>query len=242
MTRTEFGACVQMAGERLNIVEVAKWLGMEVRGDRGQCPFHDEKTPGALQFNVPQGYCHCHSCGESANAVKLTSHIRGIKPGEALRELDATFGLQLPIGGRKPSQAQRKALSEYEKQRIENQKNKLRQKLLKSILQTLGEWKQRYCPDINDSDWDERYIFAAKESDIVEYYLTASKDNNSPPDTDICILQWQNRIRSLDLIYSQRGQVRSEIGSLFSSFIDGRITLEELIKRHKEATTAYERL
>lgn len=44
---------------------------------RGNCPFHNEKTPKNKSFsvNMETGQFHCHSCGKSGNATDIKKHF-----------------------------------------------------------------------------------------------------------------------------------------------------------------------
>lgn len=60
----------ELAKSKLNIIDVAIWLGLDVKGDVAPCPFHNERSQGAFRFNVKEQFCHCFSCGESADCMQ----------------------------------------------------------------------------------------------------------------------------------------------------------------------------
>lgn len=97
MTRAQFEYAKDRALCSLDIISVANWLGLEVRGDRAACPFHNESTIGAFQLNVKKCFCYCHSCHKSADAIALTSFIKCIRPALALRQLNTAFNLGLGL-------------------------------------------------------------------------------------------------------------------------------------------------
>jgi len=82
--------------ERVNILDVADFFGLRVekRFDRYaiECPFHEsvlgkpDRNLGNCVTSSNNGFrtCHCFSCGESGNVVKVAMAQTGLKYSEAI--------------------------------------------------------------------------------------------------------------------------------------------------------------
>lgn len=78
----------------------------------GLCPFHEERTPSFYVSPEKQVY-HCHGCGASGDAIRFLQQTSGLSFLEAVEELAARAGMQLPEL-RAPSEAERRRRSELE--------------------------------------------------------------------------------------------------------------------------------
>ena len=59
------------------------------------CPFHNEKTP-SFTINDEKGFYHCFGCGAHGDAIRWMTDHRGLPFMEAVKELAATAGLEVP--------------------------------------------------------------------------------------------------------------------------------------------------
>jgi DNA primase len=59
------------------------------------CPFHNEKTP-SFTINDEKGFYHCFGCGAHGDAIRWMTDHRGLPFMEAVKELAATAGLDVP--------------------------------------------------------------------------------------------------------------------------------------------------
>ena len=59
------------------------------------CPFHNEKTP-SFTINDEKGFYHCFGCGAHGDAIRWMTDQRGLPFMDAVKELAATAGLELP--------------------------------------------------------------------------------------------------------------------------------------------------
>src|SRR5690349_6276257 len=59
------------------------------------CPFHSEKTPSFTVSPIKQFY-HCFGCGAHGNAIGFVMEYDGMHFVEAVSELAARIGLQVP--------------------------------------------------------------------------------------------------------------------------------------------------
>ncbi len=59
------------------------------------CPFHNEKTP-SFTINDDKGFYHCFGCGAHGDAIRWMTEQRGLPFMDAVKELAATAGLEVP--------------------------------------------------------------------------------------------------------------------------------------------------
>lgn len=84
----------KLANERLNITEVATWLGLNIKNHYTYCIYHKEKTR-SLRLYQNTFYTFC--CNRTGNAISLTSQVLGVTNFEALELLNDSFHLGLDI-------------------------------------------------------------------------------------------------------------------------------------------------
>jgi DNA primase len=83
---------------RVDIVDVVgKYVQLKKSGANysGLCPFHDEKTPSFTVSPAKQFY-HCFGCQKHGNAIGFLMDYGGMGYVEAVKELAATVGMQVP--------------------------------------------------------------------------------------------------------------------------------------------------
>nr|WP_277991074.1 DNA primase [Sphingomonas panni] len=61
------------------------------------CPFHTEKTP-SFWVNDDKAFYHCFGCGAHGDAIRWMTDQRGLPFLDAVRELAAAAGLDMPAG------------------------------------------------------------------------------------------------------------------------------------------------
>ncbi|MFW2852604.1 DNA primase [Sphingomonas sp. TX0543] len=77
------------------------------REHKGCCPFHNEKTP-SFYVNDDKGFYHCFGCSAHGDAIRWMTDQRGLPFMDAVRELAASAGLDLPApDSRAAKQAER---------------------------------------------------------------------------------------------------------------------------------------
>ena len=59
------------------------------------CPFHNEKTP-SFTINDEKGFYHCFGCGAHGDAIRWMTDQRGLPFIDAVKELAAAAGLEVP--------------------------------------------------------------------------------------------------------------------------------------------------
>ncbi|MEQ7872778.1 DNA primase [Sphingomonas sp. ASV193] len=61
------------------------------------CPFHNEKTP-SFTVNDDKGFYHCFGCGAHGDAIRFLTDARGLPFIDAVKELAAKAGIEVPAG------------------------------------------------------------------------------------------------------------------------------------------------
>ena len=59
------------------------------------CPFHNEKTP-SFTVNDDKGFYHCFGCGAHGDAIRFLTDQRGMPFIDAVKELAAKAGMEVP--------------------------------------------------------------------------------------------------------------------------------------------------
>jgi DNA primase len=83
---------------RVDIVDlVSRYVQLKKGGAnyQGLCPFHNEKTPSFTVSPAKQFY-HCFGCGAHGNAIGFLMAHGGLGYVDAVKELAASVGMQLP--------------------------------------------------------------------------------------------------------------------------------------------------
>lgn len=73
------------------------------------CPFHNEKTP-SFTVNDEKGFYHCFGCGAHGDAIRWMTNQRGLAFMDAVKELAAEAGMEVPAPDpRAAQQAEKRA-------------------------------------------------------------------------------------------------------------------------------------
>ena len=72
------------------------------------CPFHNEKTP-SFTINDEKGFYHCFGCGAHGDAIRWMTDQRGLPFMEAVKELAAAAGMEVPAPDPRMAQRAEKA-------------------------------------------------------------------------------------------------------------------------------------
>lgn len=80
----------------IKITNLAESLGIELRGNKTNCLWHNEKTP-SLSFDNEKGIYKCFGCGESGDIFTLYQKVKNVDFKEALEALGGTEIKQAPM-------------------------------------------------------------------------------------------------------------------------------------------------
>jgi DNA primase len=99
VTDASFRQFVDRLKETVSIEDVVRARVSELKRAgaewKARCPFHDEKTPS---FHVVphKGMFHCFGCGKSGDVIAFVEAFDGLSFMEAIEELAASVGLEVP--------------------------------------------------------------------------------------------------------------------------------------------------
>jgi len=74
------------------------------------CPFHNEKTP-SFTINDEKGFYHCFGCGAHGDAIRWMTDQRGLPFLDAVKELAAAAGMEVPAPDPRAARRAEKAQS-----------------------------------------------------------------------------------------------------------------------------------
>ena len=74
------------------------------------CPFHNEKTP-SFTVNDDKGFYHCFGCGAHGDAIRFLTDNRGMPFMDAVKELAAKAGMEVPAPDPRAQQQAERAAS-----------------------------------------------------------------------------------------------------------------------------------
>ncbi|PZQ61154.1 MAG: DNA primase [Sphingomonas taxi] len=80
------------------------------RESKGCCPFHNEKTP-SFYVNDDKGFYHCFGCSAHGDAIRWLTDHQGLPFMDAVKELAAAAGMELPAQDARAAQAAERARS-----------------------------------------------------------------------------------------------------------------------------------
>jgi DNA primase len=80
------------------------------REHKACCPFHNEKTP-SFTINDDKGFYHCFGCGAHGDAIRWMTDQRGLPFMDAIKELAANAGMDVPAADPRAAQRAEKAQS-----------------------------------------------------------------------------------------------------------------------------------
>jgi DNA primase len=77
------------------------------------CPFHNEKTP-SFTINDEKGFYHCFGCSAHGDAIRWMTDQRGLSFMDAIKELAAEAGMEVPAADPRVAQRAEKANNLYD--------------------------------------------------------------------------------------------------------------------------------
>ena len=75
---------------------------------KGCCPFHNEKTP-SFYVNDDKGFYHCFGCSAHGDAIRWLTDQRGLPFMDAVKELAAAAGMEVPAPDPRAAERQERA-------------------------------------------------------------------------------------------------------------------------------------
>jgi len=106
----------QWLDELRNRISLSGVIGRSVRVQKAGrefkacCPFHNEKTP-SFTINDEKGFYHCFGCGAHGDVIRWMTDHQGLPFIEAVKELAAQAGMEMPEMDRQAAQRAQAAKS-----------------------------------------------------------------------------------------------------------------------------------
>jgi len=158
----------------VDVPTAARSYGVEVhRGNMALCPFHREHHPSCKLY---ADHYYCYGCQAHGDVIKLVQELYGLKPIEAVKQINIDFGLGLNLDKPQDKQAVNRRRQELERQKAEQQNRERIHNILLSYFALLDKYKIRYAPKNLDTEPDERYVYAVHNIERV-WYMLQNKDN-----------------------------------------------------------------
>lgn len=157
--------------ELVDVPTAARSYGVEVhRGNMALCPFHRERHPSCKLY---EDHYYCFGCQAHGDVIKLVQELFGLKPIEAVKQINSNFGLGLDLD--KPPDMEkvnrrRREIAECkaEKARVEHMYD-----VLLRYFTLLDKYKMLYVPTSPDEETDRRFVYALQNIGYAEYMLEA---------------------------------------------------------------------
>ena len=153
----------------VDVPTAARSYGVEVhRGNMALCPFHRERHPSCKLY---EDHYYCFGCQAHGDVIRLVQKLFGLKPIEAVKQLNSDFALGLDVdkppdmekvNRRRREIAERKA----EKARVEHMYD-----VLLRYFTLLDKYKMLYVPTSPDEETDKRFVYALQNIGYAEYLL-----------------------------------------------------------------------
>ncbi len=64
--------------DKLKIIQVAKEYGLEIKGNKTKCPFHEDKDPSLTFYPITNTF-HCFGCKKSGDVIKFVKRMESDK-------------------------------------------------------------------------------------------------------------------------------------------------------------------
>ena len=159
--------------ERLDIADVARRYGLELdRHNKARCCFHFPDKHPSLSFKGNR--YKCFSCEASGDVISLVQHLMGLKrPIDAVKLLNADYGLGLDLDGKPDRAAQRRHRLDR-KTAIEFEAWEWKAcRVWGQVCYLLQLWKQNYAPDSPEEEFHPKYVCALKNLGWMDYLFHA---------------------------------------------------------------------
>ena len=140
------------------------------------CPFHNEKTPSFKAYNGTGG-CNCFGCGEHGSVIDFVMKYFNLSFTEAVKKLNADFGLGLPIGDVSFEQLREMYYKSKMIQAKREREKAEKEKIKAEYWAAFDEWKRlddnrrKYKPTNQDEELHPLFIESLQKLEHALYVL-----------------------------------------------------------------------
>jgi len=155
--------------ELVDVEAAARHYGVEVhRGNMALCPFHRERHPSCKLYD---DHYYCFGCQAHGDVIKLVQELFGLKPIEAVKQINSDFALGLDVDKPPDMTAVNRRRQEIAKQKAEQARVEHMYDTLLRYFTLLDKYKMCYAPKSPDDETDRRFVYALQNIGYAEYLL-----------------------------------------------------------------------
>ena len=157
--------------ELVDVPTAARSYGVEVhRGNMALCPFHRERHPSCKLYEDHYYYFGCQAHGD---VIRLVQEPFGLKPIEAVEQINSNFGLGLDLDKPPDMEKVNRRRREIAERKAEKARVEYMYDVLMRYFTLLDKYKMLYVPTSPDEDTDRRFVYALQNIGYAEYMLEA---------------------------------------------------------------------
>ena len=153
----------------VDVPTAARHYGVEVhRGNMALCPFHRERHPSCKLY---ADHYYCFGCQAHGDVIKLVQELFGLKPIEAVKQINSDFGLGLDVDKPPDMEKINRRRQEIARQKAEQANMERMYDILLRYYTLLDRYKMQYAPKAPDDEIDGRYVYAVHHIEYAWYLL-----------------------------------------------------------------------
>ena len=153
----------------VDVPTAARSYGVEVhRGNMALCPFHRERHPSCKLYD---DHYYCFGCQAHGDVIKLVQELFGLKPIEAVKQINSDFGLRLDVDKPPDMEKINRRRQEIARQKAEQANMERMYDILLRYYTLLDRYKMQYAPKAPDDEIDGRYVYAVHHIEYAWYLL-----------------------------------------------------------------------
>ena len=153
----------------VDVPTAARSYGVEVhRGNMALCPFHRERHQSCKLY---ADHYYCFGCQAHGDVIKLTQELFGLKPIEAVKQLNSDFGLGLDLDKPPDMEKVNRRRREIAERKAEQARAEHMYDVLLKYFTLLDRYKMLYVPTSHDQKTDRRFVYALQNIGYAEYLL-----------------------------------------------------------------------
>ena len=161
--------------ELVDVEAAARHYGVEVhRGNMALCPFHRERNPSCKLY---ADHYYCFGCQAHGDVIRLVQELFGLKPIEAVKQLNSDFALGLDVDctNKFVPPPDMEAVARRRREIAERKAEKARAEHMYDVLlryfTLLDKYKMCFAPKTPDDEIDGRFVYALQNIGYAEYML-----------------------------------------------------------------------
>lgn len=163
----------QVVKDNITARQVAEQYGVKVRRNgMACCPFHDDKSPSMKVDNR----FHCFGCQADGDVIDFTARIYGLSSLDAAIKIASDFGLSYEHQRSPPPRKSMKRKLTMEQQFAKEVKHCFM--VLSDYLHLMKYWKEKFKPEIEETEWNHLFVEALQNIKKVEYQLDILLDGS----------------------------------------------------------------